>query len=166
VQLFSISTLCMIGWVRYGIVSINQMFHNTKSLTYLLSTFFIYSPYAQTIFLPYACLFFMPEIKKKLILIWRSSYCRKRLLHQNEVHVMTIAKKQHFNSCQFRHSLTNIFQEILLQQCTFPVKKDTNTSLIYHIFSLMVKTIVSYSMCLVLYRIPHPVKHYYDICTL
>jgi hypothetical protein len=66
VQLFPISTLCIIGWIPYGVVSTMQIFINSDLLKYLLSTFFIYFPYAQTLFLPYICLLFMPDTKKKL----------------------------------------------------------------------------------------------------
>jgi hypothetical protein len=86
-QLFSISTLCIIGWIPYGVVSTMQIFANTDFLSYLLSTFFIYFPYAQTLFLPYACLLFMPEIKKKFSRIMLSFWCFKILYDQNQVHV-------------------------------------------------------------------------------
>ncbi len=60
---------------------------NTNFLNYLLSTFFIYFPYVQTLFLPYACLFFMPEIKQKFYTVMSSLWRFKIFCHQNRVHV-------------------------------------------------------------------------------
>jgi hypothetical protein len=77
----------MIGWLPYGVVSTMQIFVNTYFLSYLLSKFFIYFPYVQTLFLPYACLFFMPEIKQKFYNFISSFCCFKILFHQNQVHV-------------------------------------------------------------------------------
>ena len=76
----------MIGWIPYGTVSTMQLIANTEFLSYLLSTFFIYFPYAQTLFLPYACLFFMPEIKKKFYRKLSSVRCFKFFCPQNRVH--------------------------------------------------------------------------------
>jgi hypothetical protein len=87
VQLFSISTLCIIGWIPYGVVSIMQIFADTPLLDYILATFFIYFPYVQTLFLPYACLFFMPEIKQKFYNVFSSSWCFKLFCSNNRVHV-------------------------------------------------------------------------------
>jgi hypothetical protein len=90
VQLFSISTLCIIGWVPYGIVSIMQIFADTPLLDYILATFFMYFPYVQTLFLPYACLFFVPEIKQKFYNILFSFRCFKLLCPTNRVHIVNI----------------------------------------------------------------------------
>jgi hypothetical protein len=87
VQLFSISTLCIIGWIPYGVVSIMQIFADTPLLDYILATFFIYLPYVQTLFLPYACLFFMPEIKQKFYNILSSFWCFKLFCPNNRVDV-------------------------------------------------------------------------------
>jgi hypothetical protein len=87
VQLFSISTLCIIGWIPYGVVSIMQIFADTPLLDYILATFFIYLPYVQTLFLPYACLFFMPEIKQKFYNILSSFWCLKLFCSNNRVHI-------------------------------------------------------------------------------
>ncbi|CAF0742429.1 unnamed protein product [Adineta ricciae] len=86
-QLFSISSLCIIGWIPYGIVSSMQIFNNTPTLAYLLSTFFIYFPYIQTLLLPYVCIFFMPEIKQKLGLKWKNLYLFKKVYPHNRVHI-------------------------------------------------------------------------------
>ncbi|CAM2729134.1 unnamed protein product [Rotaria socialis] len=87
IQLFSISSLCVIGWVPYGVVSTLQIFSNTDLLTFLLSTFFIYFPYVQTSFTPYVCLLFIPEIKKKFRSTLQSSWLIKLICHKNQVHV-------------------------------------------------------------------------------
>lgn len=57
-----------------------QLIANTEFLSFLLSTFFIYFPYLQTMFLPYACVLFMPEIKTKLF------YALKLAKHQKRIH--------------------------------------------------------------------------------
>ncbi len=85
VQLFSISTLCIIGWIPYGVVSIMQIFADTSLLDYILATFFIYLPYVQTLFLPYAGLFFMPEIKQKFYKFVSSFWCFKIFCSNNRV---------------------------------------------------------------------------------
>ncbi|CAF4484310.1 unnamed protein product [Rotaria sp. Silwood1] len=84
VQVFSISTLCVIGWIPYGVVSTIQLFHNTEFLSYLLSTFFIYFPYIQTLFLPYVCLLFMPKIKNKVLII---------VSHEHQNHIDPVTAK-------------------------------------------------------------------------
>lgn len=85
VQLFSISILCIIGWVPYGVISTMQVFQNTNLLTYLLSTIFIYFPYVQTLFLPYVCLFFMPDIRKKFCTLVLLPWSFRRFHHENRV---------------------------------------------------------------------------------
>jgi hypothetical protein len=88
VQLFSISSLCVIGWVPYGVVSTMLMIRSTEQLSYLLSTFFIYLPYVQTLLLPHICFLFIPDIKRKFLTLFASFYGFIIILSANKVHVM------------------------------------------------------------------------------
>ena len=106
VQLFSISILCIIGWVPYGVVSTMQIFENTEFLAYLLSTFFIYFPYAQSLFMPYACLVFMPEMRKKFYTVLSSLWCVKIFIHQNQVHPVNTSPLNIFTYRHFRSQTT------------------------------------------------------------
>ena len=87
VQLFSISSLCMIGWVPYGVLSTMQMIRYTDFAGYLLGTYFIYFPYAQTLFLPYTCLLFMPNIRRKFIEAFYRTWIIKKCFPNNRIHV-------------------------------------------------------------------------------
>ena len=86
VQLFSISSLCMLGWIPYGILSTMQIFFSTPTAARLLATYFIYFPYIQSIFLPYASLMFMNEIRQKLLTLLCYFNHWKKICHTNKIH--------------------------------------------------------------------------------
>lgn len=73
VQLLAISVLYFLVWFPYTTVVLLQMFHNTPRLTYLMSTFIVYTPYLVVFTLPWICLLAMPEVKKKAFATTRSS---------------------------------------------------------------------------------------------
>ena len=108
VQLFSISVLCIIGWVPYGIVSTMQIFQNTSLLNYILSTFLIYFPYAQTLFLPYACLFFMPDIKRKFCDVLSWGWFVRICTNQNRLHPGNDVRLDVFSQATLRTQHTTV----------------------------------------------------------
>lgn len=73
IQLLSISMLYFLVWIPYALIVLLQMLNNTLFLTYLMSTFIVYTPYLLVSFLPFICLFAMPDLKKKFFLIFISS---------------------------------------------------------------------------------------------
>jgi hypothetical protein len=89
IQLLSISLLYLISWMPYATIGLIQIFKNTPFLTYLLSTFFIYLPYCPVLFLPFICLFSMPDIKRKFDLAFNLFYHRFTKPKQNQVHIIT-----------------------------------------------------------------------------
>ena len=86
VQLFSISSLCMLGWIPYGILSTMQIFFYTPIAASLLATYFIYFPYVQTLFLPYSCLLFMPKMRRHFSNLFYSWWCYRKLFGGNRIH--------------------------------------------------------------------------------
>ncbi|CAF4366190.1 unnamed protein product, partial [Rotaria sordida] len=73
-QLIAASLLYIIGWIPYTTIGLIQIFENTQELSYLLSTYFVYVPYIQTLFLPIICLLFMPDMRHKLHSLFTESY--------------------------------------------------------------------------------------------
>ena len=73
IQLIAIALLYVIGWIPYSIIVLIQMFQYSDRLAYILSSFFAYLPYLQSLLLPYVCILFMPEIKKKFFALFTSS---------------------------------------------------------------------------------------------
>jgi hypothetical protein len=76
----------MVGWIPYSTIALIQIFANSQLLAYLLSTYFTFIPYLQTLSLPYICLFFMPNIKNKVYdaifsLCWGKIIGRKNKVH-------------------------------------------------------------------------------------
>ncbi|CAF3255720.1 unnamed protein product [Rotaria sp. Silwood2] len=65
-QLLAIAMPYMIAWIPYSIIVLVQIFQNTQELTYILSEFIVYLPYLQALVLPYVCILFIPEIKRKV----------------------------------------------------------------------------------------------------
>jgi hypothetical protein len=87
-QLLSISIMYIVGWIPYSTIALIQIFANTQLLAYLLSTFFTYIPYLQTLLLPYICIFFMPNIKQKFYDALVLSCWKKTIRRRNRVHIM------------------------------------------------------------------------------
>jgi hypothetical protein len=87
--LLSVSLLYMVGWIPYSTISLIQIFANNQLLAYLLSTYFTFIPYLQTLLLPYICLFFMPNIKNKCYEAIFSLCWDKIIRRKNQVHIKT-----------------------------------------------------------------------------
>ena len=71
-QLLSVAMLCIVAWYPYCIIVLIQVFHSSEQLAMVLSTYFVYAPYLQSLLMPYICILFMPEVKKKIfpMLAW------------------------------------------------------------------------------------------------
>ncbi|CAF4240001.1 unnamed protein product, partial [Rotaria sordida] len=78
----------IIGWIPYTTIGLIQIFENTQELSYLLSTYFVYVPYIQTLFLPIICLLFMPDMRHKLHSLFTESYFGKIFGHKNRVQII------------------------------------------------------------------------------
>ncbi|CAF1158657.1 unnamed protein product [Rotaria sordida] len=87
-QLIAASLLYIIGWIPYTTIGLIQIFENTQELSYLLSTYFVYVPYIQTLFLPIICLLFMPDMRHKLHSLFTESYFGKIFGHKNRVQII------------------------------------------------------------------------------
>lgn len=74
----------MIAWIPYSIIVLIQTFYNTEQLTFLVSKILVYLPYLQSLMLPFACILFIPEIKKKIFSIFQKVYFRQNQVGTNE----------------------------------------------------------------------------------
>ena len=66
-QLLSVAILCIVAWYPYCIIALIQVFRSSKQLAMVLSTYFVYAPYLQSLLMPYICILFMPEVRKKIL---------------------------------------------------------------------------------------------------
>ena len=84
-QLLSISVLYVLAWDPYGIIVMIQLFKNSEQLAIILSTYFVYLPYLQSLLLPYSCILFIPDAKKKILALFTVFKFGRVKVRQNRV---------------------------------------------------------------------------------
>jgi hypothetical protein len=89
-QRLAIAVICMTAWIPYSIIVLIQMFASTPELGQLMSSYFVYLPYFQALMLPYACIFFLPELKANISLI---AVCRTHFIGGGRVHTINSTRK-------------------------------------------------------------------------
>ena len=88
-QLLSVAILYVLGWYPYSIIVLVQIFKNSEQLAIILSTYFAYIPYIQSLLLPYCCIFFIPDIRKKLSALLALFRSNKATVGQNRIGTQT-----------------------------------------------------------------------------
>ena len=88
-QLLSVAILYVLGWYPYSIIVLVQLFQNSEQLAIILSTYFAYIPYIQPLLLPYCCIFFIPDIRKKLVVLLALFTSVKTNVGQNRIGLQT-----------------------------------------------------------------------------
>ncbi|CAF5057868.1 unnamed protein product, partial [Rotaria sp. Silwood1] len=89
-QLITIGMLYVIGWVPYSLIVLIQMFKSSQELVDILLRFLAYLPYLQELILPFVAIFYMPEIKEKLVALFMFPCSSMNRRHQNRTQVIRI----------------------------------------------------------------------------
>lgn len=87
-QLLGIAMMYLLAWIPYSTIVLIQMFQSSEQLAYILSTYFAYVPYLQSLLLPYVCILFIPSIKEKFLALFATEHCCKRQFRHNRIATM------------------------------------------------------------------------------
>lgn len=76
----------MIAWIPYSTICVIQIYHYSEQVEYILTTFFVYLPYIQALFLPYICISFVPDMKHKFCVLFTLLYYQKIIHRNNQIY--------------------------------------------------------------------------------